>query len=78
MNFTPTCRYGHGNLEAQTGVEGYTWVIPAIDMELFMDGDSWAQGWQAALPGVYTIRLFRCPTCGYVEMFDAEVPNGSA
>ena len=30
----------------------------------------------SASGAVYTVSLFRCPKCGYIEAFDDEVGNG--
>jgi hypothetical protein len=69
----PTCRYGHGalgriRLENHEGIPR-TMVIPtfldALGMgPAFLDGKG------------YTVTVYRCSTCGYLEFFDDEVGNG--
>lgn len=79
MKVVPTCRYGHGNLEHvdkndvdhRWGLMGLSMigVQPATDSEprLIITKPS---------DRVFTVQLYRCPECGYLEAFDDEVGNG--
>jgi len=64
-----TCRYGHGPLHREEGQYG----LPAF---LHRSGPSNAllRQLQAAdyqiTNRVFVLSLWRCPTCGYVELFD--------
>lgn len=54
---TPSCRYGHGDLIAAIGVNKTPqWAIMAFD----------------GGPSCFEVRLFVCPKCGYMELFDPD------
>lgn len=84
MKVEPTCKYGHGPLEPQEAEGPTTWVIPAIDLESLRNvyssesADVLAALKQPMFPGVFSFLIYRCKTCGYVEFFDFEVPDGGA
>jgi hypothetical protein len=73
VKVTPMCRYGHGPLgrirllnheEHPRGMVLPTYLeIPGMGPAL-MDGNG------------FSVTLFRCSTCGYLELFDDEVANG--
>lgn len=70
---TPNCRYGHGDLvrlklRNEDGLPRGTIISTYLELEnmgtAMMDGKG------------YSITLFRCPTCGYLEIFDDGDYNG--
>lgn len=69
----PTCRYGHGNLGrivlASTLHEPRGMYIPTFQ-------DSFGKGTILSDGNGYTVIMYRCPTCGYIELFDDGVVNG--
>ncbi|WP_186159249.1 hypothetical protein [Burkholderia gladioli] len=85
MKVEPTCKYGHGSLDPQDAFPPTTWIIPAIDMDRF-DGkgesplppEEFAKLAQPAFPSAFTLNIYRCKVCGYLEFFDVEVPDGEA
>ena len=55
---TPTCKYGHGNLI------------------LITDGganSSWALFATSGRPRLFSMNVFTCKVCGYIEMFDDDL-----
>jgi hypothetical protein len=85
VKVTPICKYGHGALEQQTAFGSTSWVIPAIDMTGFGDegqevlsAEELAKMSQPAFTGAFTLGIYRCNVCGYLEFFDIEVPDGGA
>ncbi len=83
MKVTPTCKYGHGPLEPADeeayGPDHY-WVFAGMYLRRaragqFRAGDPLVNH---SLSGhAFAVKLFRCAKCGYMEMFDEEVANGS-
>lgn len=64
-DFVRTCRYGHGPLEKEADV----WRLPCFQLdEDIEDRDPFEMPDDV----VYTVRLWRCLKCGYVEMTDAD------
>lgn len=70
--FIPTCRYGHGPLtdeHAGTSPAPAAWGImgmQSINNQLMMDHSVW------------TLKIYRCKTCGYLELFDLDVPKNDS
>lgn len=81
MKITPTCRYGHGELQESPrspdnhcwGLIGATLTNQVVGATHF--GTSIARVTEAS-GRVFTITLYRCPVCGYLEMFDDEALRG--
>lgn len=70
---TPNCRYGHGDLERlklknEEGQSRGTIISTYLEIEnmgsAMMDGRG------------YSVSVFRCQTCGYIELFDDGDYNG--
>ena len=68
MNIIPTCRYDHGPLAEITGEPELRYAIRSVFRT--REGD---QSVIAEAPYVFTLRLYRCPRCGYLELFDDEL-----
>lgn len=66
IEIKPDCRYGHGELEEQLlqikeGQKARFFSTPTMtDMGSAVNYDG----------GGFTHKIFRCPKCGYVEIFD--------
>lgn len=69
MNITPTCRYDHGPLEESQGDPELRYAVRSV----FKTHEPSGQLVIEEAPYVFTARLFRCPVCGYVELFDDEL-----
>jgi hypothetical protein len=70
---TPTCKYGHGNLERiKTGPTSFWGLVGAAQRPARVDemraGDPLAS--LQASGAVYTVIVYRCLHCGYMELFD--------
>lgn len=92
MKIVPTCRYGHGELlrehvlspEDDGSDQKYSWGLMGIVERLHWSPESipgdrnTAQVSRGHSGHVYTLRLYKCSTCGYIELFDEEVMNGGA
>jgi predicted nucleic-acid-binding Zn-ribbon protein len=68
QNFTPECRYGHGNLCEVTGRGKYpNFAILALNenMQTVMGSEN------GNFP-IFIGRLYVCKECGYTEFFDDE------
>lgn len=61
----PSCRYGHGPLQR----EERFWAVQ--QMERIEQPPHPDRIFRAA-PVQFVFSLFRCPECGYIEMFDDE------
>lgn len=61
----PQCKYGHGNLERQPDL----WAVQGVEV-LDTKTDGLPDTRNTALQ--FTCSMFRCPRCGYLEMFDDE------
>lgn len=60
----PTCRYGHGNLERHTMVEG--------DKQLYKV-DTFPRLFEPGDPNAYIVfsfAIYKCPKCTYMEFHD--------
>lgn len=65
-----TCPYGHGKLARQPGLFALTEVAPALNKLAQV-----ATGMHVVPSGRYfTVGLFRCPTCGHIELVDMDTP----
>jgi hypothetical protein len=63
MKVTPECRYGHGELDWQ--------VDPSGEISQFVLGGVHAENGQfTPTSRFFGVKLFRCSTCGYIELFD--------
>ena len=65
-----TCRYGHGNLQMVDGWFSLTGAkagaaLPGkvLPQEALFNADPWR---------IFALRVWRCDTCGYVELADEE------
>lgn len=82
VKVTPECRYGHGplqNIQPEAPTPGHHfWGLQGVTLTPFRAGSP------AATPlltsettsRIYSVMIFRCPTCGYVELFDDEAFRG--
>jgi len=72
-NVKPNCRYGHGDLERlrlfTEDRQPRGTIIPTY-LEIPNTGAAISDG------SGYTMTLYRCPKCGYTELFDDGVVNG--
>ena len=68
MKINPICRYGHGELSVQPG----KWALTGIEFETFDTSSTVNEPLSTiALNGnAFTLSIYRCPTCGYLEFFD--------
>lgn len=61
----PTCRYGHGFLErVQPALDLPDWNVVAFTQSQNPDGGA---EWHSR----FSLLMYDCPHCGYVEFFDA-------
>src|SRR5260364_130240 len=75
-NVTPTCRYGHGDLsKVERTPESHFWGLIGANTRHFRTGTPVGQPLsQTELSGrIYTLQLFRCSICGYLEFFDDNI-----
>lgn len=65
MAVEPTCRYGHGLLEAAS---------QSYSMRGVASADITEEGCRVFTPAMnqFRVDLWRCPECRYIEMFDAD------
>ena len=78
MQVTPTCKYGHGPLarlvddpaDHRFALVGVTLPKPEGFLQFAEQAPTHASG------RVYSLAVFRCMTCGYLELFDDEKPHG--
>lgn len=78
MVITPECRYGHGQLEEMERIPAHhAWGYMGVFLTETAAGHP--QGNPAITTsvsgGVFTVRLYRCSTCGYIEAFDDVVDH---
>lgn len=70
--------------EPQGNGAKYSWGLMGIHEQLYWtagddpEGEKTAQVARAHSGHVFTLRLYKCNTCGYIELFDEEVMNGGA
>lgn len=71
LGLIPECRYGHGALQRieLQKINNKTRLLALATFAqtgplLGMDG------------GGFTVQMFRCPQCGYLELFDWQAQNG--
>lgn len=79
MKVIPTCRYDHGELQiVSLEPSAHAWGLMGVTLVPFQAGSPVGQPLlQTKTSGrVYTVTVFRCPVCGYLELFDDEVSNG--
>lgn len=69
MHVIPECKYCHGPMATPPGDETIKWSLRAVFKETGANGQSIVQD----SPYVFSLNLFRCPTCGYLELFDDEI-----
>lgn len=66
---TPMCRYGHGPLELAPSPHGderlSAWALESFSLMGAHEDDVGEPLW--------TLALYRCNACGYLELFDKEV-----
>lgn len=68
MIVTPTCRYGHGELQENPAL----WSLTGVTLSPIGQP---AEGQPPVMVVMengraYSTKLFRCPVCGYIELFD--------
>lgn len=75
---TPTCRYGHGPLNRDKPDTNHYWaVMGAVNIPLTaMSPVNKPISDTQSSNLIYTVNLYRCETCGYIELFDDEIDNG--
>lgn len=66
----PTCAYGHGLLTSESGWWALTGVEPAMQNALTSPFALAPKGDLAMNGKGYTVQVWRCPTCGNVQLFD--------
>lgn len=68
------CKYGHGSLVEQDG----TWSLPMVTKEPrdIPQEDRTVMVASMYSEMVYTVKIWQCPVCGYIELFDDEAHNG--
>lgn len=72
----PTCRYGHGILEridhAPSSHGRASWALMGTMETKFRAGTAVGKALSQIEPSgrSFTVATFRCPQCGYVELFD--------
>ncbi|WP_261524070.1 hypothetical protein [Burkholderia multivorans] len=81
MEVIPTCRYGHGDLiEVDRIQKNHYWGF--IGAEITSVGQPTDNGEKVNVVNmsdhVFTMKLYRCPVCGYLEAFDYEDSDGLA
>lgn len=64
-----TCRYGHGAMELQEGAFGLSGVTP-LGSGLAGTPD---QRIRRPDGSVFTVVVWRCATCGYIELIDEDI-----
>jgi hypothetical protein len=78
MKVKPTCRYEHGLLLHVPTADDAAWGLVGVQVQRATAGMMRAgDPLQAVFPNdrIFTVRVFRCATCGYIEMFDEDVAN---
>jgi hypothetical protein len=71
LEFTPTCKYGHGDLKIEP--KGSFAYVKVEEMERSgIAGIGKHFVYRLADNTFFRIQLWRCPTCGYIETFDAD------
>lgn len=73
MTLEPDCRYGHGKLVAVHVDPDNYWGLFGVYVKRAVAGEITAgQGLAELVPSqkVFTLTAFRCPKCGYMEIFD--------
>lgn len=73
MKFKPNCRYGHGDLMRtvfRSNDDSMRSLFLPTAKQLMEGAPLMADG------SGFTVALYRCPKCGYLEIFDDEVENG--
>ncbi len=80
MHIAPTCKYGHGPLARVIDSPGnHRFALMGVTLPKPPEG--FIQFSEASTPAqpsgrVYSIAVFRCTTCGYLELFDDEALHG--
>lgn len=74
MKVDPKCKYEHGSLERPPEDSGVAWAIRAIYKETATNGGQIIE----ESPFAYTMHLYRCKQCGYIEFFDDEIFDSEA
>lgn len=76
-NFQPTCRYGHGDLEQEKLGPSQFWGVMGALVREIPPKTLLGQTTETVSSGaLYTVNLYRCRVCGYVELFDDELDHG--
>lgn len=70
---TPTCRYGHGELVRADPPDEHVFVLSSMKRTRLPDGNGGSVDimFRPSEP-FYTLAVFQCQTCGYVELFDED------
>ncbi|QNB08372.1 hypothetical protein G5S34_17515 [Herbaspirillum frisingense] len=76
-DFQPLCRYGHGALiKDQLGPSQFWGLMGAIVRET-PPKTLLGQTTETVSSGVlFTVNLYRCKVCGYIELFDDSFDHG--
>ena len=67
MKFRPECKYGHGELY----LDNKTWALSGVEVTN-NPNNTFTTAWNGH---AYTLKIYRCNTCGYLELFDDVVEN---
>lgn len=73
LKVKPNCRYGHGDLEKHIStVGGVGYLLPGFRVTSSQSND-------IALLGNagFSVTLYECKTCGYIELFDDLYEDGN-
>lgn len=74
INFEPSCRYGHGSLEKDQIEKDHFWGIVGAQLKKMNATSPVGAAIQESRPsgGIYSVHIYRCPVCGYIELFDRD------
>lgn len=65
LDFEPSCRYGHGALNNVSKVVHTDFALGGVDFII----DKHVM----ATEQFFSVQVFVCTTCGYMELFDSDV-----
>ena len=79
---TRTCRYGHGDLERLNDqTPAHQWALMGVKLAAPPEGTDLlpVKGRNVAIDlsrRVFTVTIWRCQECGYLELFDEDLRDG--
>lgn len=68
--FARECKYGHGAMQSVSPGENSSWALVLVNVNKEDEIASVDDGGFIRSDTVYTLNLFRCGSCGYMEIFD--------